>query len=57
MTTLEDGLKLITDNKDNITILLLLLFFLSIIYINLKINDLEYRFQQTLSYTYMRKNN
>lgn len=48
MSTTEDLSKWLT--KDNIIIIMFALLFVIIFYVNVKVNDIDYRLRQTIMY-------
>jgi hypothetical protein len=48
MSAFEDISKLFT--KDNVTFGLIILLFVMVFYVNMKINDVDYRLRQTIMY-------
>lgn len=53
MSTFEDIKKFITENSIVISLVVLLI---AVVYINMKVNDLDYRLQQTIIYSPLRQN-
>lgn len=53
MNTFEDIKKFVIENNVVISLVVLLI---AVVYINIKINDLDYRVQQTIIYSPLRQN-
>ena len=54
MVTYDEIIKFITENNVMLSLLFLLI---AVIYINMKINNLEYRVQQTIMFPLIKNNN
>lgn len=54
MSSYDDAKKFVIDNYVAISLIILLI---AIVYVNMKINNLDYKFQQTLMYAYDNDNN
>jgi hypothetical protein len=54
MVTYDEIIQFITDNNVMLSLLFLLI---AVIYINMKINDLEFRVQQTIMFPLIKNNN